>query len=90
MSNLTVIEKMQLEKLFGMRSGYVLDFSDRTFQSFILDTTRIDVFIDDYGQCSKANRLRTFWNRENNYNTAALTIALPDYWRETSKEISEE
>lgn len=90
MSDLTGIEKIRLEKLFGMRSGYVLDFSDRTFQSFILDTTRIDVFSAEYGQCSKANRLRTFWNRENNYNTATLTKALVHYWREAKKEVSEE
>ncbi len=90
MSDLTGIEKMRLEKLFGMGGGYVLNFSDRTFQSFILDTTKIDVFSEEYGQCSKANRLRTFWNRENNYNTAALTKALIDYWQETKGEISDE
>jgi len=73
-----------------MRNGYVLDFSDKTFQSFIIDTTKIDVFRVEYGQCSKANRLRTFWNREDNYNTATLTKALIDYWRETKKAVSEE
>lgn len=90
MSDISGIEKMRLEKLFGMRSGYVLDFSDRTFQSFVLDITKVDVFSDEYGQCSKANRLRTFWNRENNYNTAQLTKAFLAYWKETKKEISAE
>ena len=37
MSDLKAIEKLKLEKLFGMESGYVLDFSNRTFQNFILD-----------------------------------------------------
>jgi hypothetical protein len=31
MSSLTDIEKRYLEKLFGMRGGYVLDFTDATF-----------------------------------------------------------
>lgn len=90
MSDLTAIDKIRLERLFGMKSGYVLDFSDRTFQSFILDSTRIDVFSEEYGQCSKANRLRTFWNRENNYNTAILTKALLENWKTIQKDISTE
>lgn len=39
MSDLTFIEKREFEKLFGMSSGYVLDFSNRTFEEFILETT---------------------------------------------------
>ncbi len=35
MSDLTSIEKLKLEKLFDMESGYVLDFSNRTFGNFI-------------------------------------------------------
>ena len=31
MSSLTDIEKRYLEKLLGMQSGYVLDYSDATF-----------------------------------------------------------
>lgn len=89
MADLSGLEKMRLEKLFGMGSGYVLDFSDRTFQSFILDTTKIDVFSESYGQCSKANRLRAFWNLENNYKTATLTNALIECWRISKKELSE-
>jgi hypothetical protein len=30
MSDLKFIEREKLEKLFGMKSGYVLNFSDRT------------------------------------------------------------
>ena len=39
MADLTSIEKLRLERLFGMGSGYVLDFSNRTFDEFILDNT---------------------------------------------------
>ena len=43
MSDLSSIEKLKLEKLFGMGGGYVLDFSNRTFQEFILDNIRINI-----------------------------------------------
>ena len=36
MSDLTAIEKLKLEKLFGVESGYVLNFSNRTFSEFIM------------------------------------------------------
>ena len=39
MSDLSNVEKRHLERLFGMGSGYVLDFSNRTFEEFILDST---------------------------------------------------
>jgi len=34
MSDLTSVEKLKLEKIFEMGGGYVLDFSNRTFQEF--------------------------------------------------------
>lgn len=39
MSDLSKIEKWKFEKLFDMGSGYVLNFSNRTFEEFILDAT---------------------------------------------------
>jgi hypothetical protein len=39
MSDLTAIEKRKLERLLGLGSGYVLNFSNRTFEEFILDCT---------------------------------------------------
>ena len=68
--SLTFIEKNKFEKLFGMKSGYVLDFSDRTFQEFVGDSVGIDIYEEkyNYGSGSKANRLRGFWNVESNYN----------------------
>jgi hypothetical protein len=43
MSDLTSIEKAKLEKLLEMESGYVLDFSNRTFQEFILESVKLDI-----------------------------------------------
>jgi hypothetical protein len=44
MSDLTFVEKEKFEKLLGMASGYVLDFSDRTFGEFVSDSTGRDIF----------------------------------------------
>ena len=52
MSDLTSIEKRKLERLFGMGSGYVLDFSNRTFEEFVVETTRREIYANpqyDYG-----------------------------------------
>ena len=50
-----------VDEIFDMKSGYVLDFSNRTFAEFFEDEFGID--IDDAGYetngTSKANRLRT-------------------------------
>ncbi len=83
MSNLLKIEKIKLEKLFGMGSGYVLDFSNRTFEEFILESTHIDIYDDKYNYCSgsKANRLRALWDKESNYLVGKLTADLLEYWK---------
>jgi len=84
MSNLTPIEKRKLEKLFGMGSGYVITFSNRTFQEFIMDNYRIDIYDSkyEYGSGSKANRLRAFWNIEQNHLVGKLISDMLEYWRE--------
>ena len=82
MTKLSFIEKNKFEKLFGMKSGYVLDFSDRTFQEFVGDAVGIDIYDEkyNYGSGSKANRLRGFWSEESNYNIATLLDKLLEYW----------
>jgi len=81
MSDLNFIEKSHLEKLFQMGGGYVLDFTNRTFQEFVADAVRKD--IDDgkynYASCSKANRLRQFWKIEPNRTVALLTRQMVEY-----------
>jgi len=83
MSNLKSTEKIKLEKFFEMGSGYVCDFSDRTFGNFILENTGVEVYTDEYaiGGTSKANRLRTFWEKESNYLTAKLISEMIEYWK---------
>lgn len=81
MANLTGIEKMWVERFLGMGSGYVLNFSDRTFGEFILEHCGIDIFDKKYSfrSGSKANRLRAFWASESNYVVGKLLTALTDY-----------
>ena len=82
MSDLTSIEKLKLEKLLEMGSGYVVDFSNKTFQEFILENSNIDIYDEkyDYNSGSKANRLRAFWKEESNYIVAELLEKLLEYW----------
>lgn len=81
MADLTPLEKRSLEQLLGMSGGYVLNFSNRTFQEFVLGTVGKD--IDDakysYASGSKANRLRSFWSLEPNLTVGRLLSALIEY-----------
>src|SRR5258708_23871546 len=59
-------EMRQLDDAFGMGSGYVLNFSDRTMSEWFEDELRIDIDSDRYKArgTSKANRLRCFVDTE--------------------------
>ena len=74
MSDLTNIEKRQFEKLLGMSGGYVLNFSNRTFDEFVIDSTGLSIMDEKYNQASgsKAHRLRAFWSVEPNHVVARL------------------
>lgn len=65
MSSLTEIDKRYLEKLLGMQSGYVLDFSDATFGEFF-NRHKVDIHGSKYLTygTSKAKKMRAFWEQE--------------------------
>ena len=67
MSDLTRSERRNLEKLLGMGTGYVLNFSDRTFGEFF-DEYRVVIDAERYKVrgTSKANRMRTFLDADGN------------------------
>ena len=44
MANIEYIEKDCFEELFGMRTGYVLDFSNRGFQEFVFEKIHLDIY----------------------------------------------
>lgn len=84
MSDLNSTEKRKLERLFGMDSGYVLKFSDRTFAEFVEEHTGREIYDAryNYASGSKANRLRAFWKSEPNHVVGKLISALIDYGKE--------
>lgn len=66
MAKLTFTEKEQLEKIFEMQSGFVLDFSNWKFKDFVFDSVKLDIYSEKYavnGE-SKARRMRVFWKIE--------------------------
>ncbi len=80
MANLKIIEKQLLEKLFKI-DGYVLDFSNRTFEDFFKTEVGADIYSDKYqlkGR-SKAKVLRAFWEIENDSLVARSIFKLLEY-----------
>ncbi len=81
MAELNLSERQALEKGFGMGSGYVLDFSDRTFEEFIHDSVGRNIYDAKYagnGQ-SKAKRLRAFVKIEPNHVVGKLIADLVEH-----------
>lgn len=62
MSNIRAIDMMFIEEILEMGSGYVLNFSDRTFAHFFAEELNIDIDAEVYKRngTSKAKRLRCF------------------------------
>lgn len=78
MSDLSYLEKRKFESLFGMASGYVLDFSNNTFEALIADLTGLNIYDEKYARSSgsKANRLRAFWDIEPNHTVGKVLDAI--------------
>src|ERR1044071_8409431 len=81
MANLSYSEKRNLEPLFSMSGGYVLDFSTRQFNEFVFDSTGKSIEEEKYnaGSGSKANRLRAFWAVEPDHLVGKLITDLIAY-----------
>ncbi|MEZ4104632.1 MAG: hypothetical protein R3B60_05110 [Candidatus Paceibacterota bacterium] len=82
MSSLKPIEKRGFEDLFGMASGYVMDFTNATFSQFFQDTVQVDIYSDKYliyGD-SKAKRLRAYWTIEPDRLVGKVLDELLDIW----------
>lgn len=81
MSTLSVADRHILENHLDMASGYVLNFSDRTFGEFVLESVGLDIHAEKYtvSGASKANKLRTLWKVESDYTVGTLILALIDY-----------
>ncbi|USK32543.1 abortive infection family protein [Bacillus sp. F19] len=84
MSNLKHIDRIKLERFLNMGSGYVLHFNNGTLRDFVIETTGIDIYDEQYsikGE-SKANRLRAFWELEADENVSKLIFSMLDHWKE--------
>ena len=84
MSNLTKSEKRKLESMLGMASGYVINFSNSTFEEFVLESTGKEIYNEKYNlnSGSKANRMRAFWDIESNFTVGKLLDDIFDEWDE--------
>lgn len=67
-----------------MASGYVIDFSNRTLEEFVLESTGKEIYDEKYefNSGSKANRMRAFWDIESNYTVGKLLGDIFDEWDE--------
>jgi hypothetical protein len=83
MANLTYTEQETIEIFLVMKNGYVMDFSNRTFQEFIIKSVGRNIYDEkyNYDSNSKANRLRRFIEVESNYTVGTLLSAFCEYWR---------
>ncbi|MCG2747331.1 MAG: restriction endonuclease [Desulfobulbaceae bacterium] len=82
MSNLTNIEKQKLERELDMSGGYVLRFSNRTFEEFFREIVGVEIYDSrfDLGSGSKANRMRAFWRIATDEQLRLLLNGLLEGW----------
>jgi hypothetical protein len=80
MASLKGSEKAKLESFLEMKTGYVCDFTNRTFEEFVLEHTGVEIYSQKYSG-SKASRLRSLWATESNYIVAKLLTEMIEYWK---------
>jgi hypothetical protein len=84
LKQLTYIEKCKLERELGMSSGYVLKFTNRSFEAFFREVVGVAIYSQPYDEASgsKANRLRAFWNVATQDQLVRFVEGLRDCWTE--------
>lgn len=78
MAKIDFIEKDYFERLFCMGSGYVLDFSNRSFQEFVYSIMQINIY-EKYPKRSKAKILRGIISDYDNVTVGKLLLQLMQY-----------
>jgi hypothetical protein len=80
-STIRTIDMRLIDDLFDMNSGYVLDFSDRTFAAFFAEELGLNIDDPRYSAegTSKAKRLRCFLKTVDQATRIRLLTALWDY-----------
>lgn len=86
MEQLRPVELKVIDELFGMSSGYVLDFTNSTFADFFRREVGIDIYDNAYGIYggSKGKHLRAFLTIGQPRAIARALSALWEY-RETDR-----
>jgi hypothetical protein len=82
LSSLKTLEKKYFEDLFGLQTGYVLDFTNATFSEFFKECVNIDIDDEKYSTNgdSKAKRLRMFWETESDLVVGKVLESLLMFW----------
>lgn len=82
MSSLTHIEKQKLERELAMSGGYVLNFTNRTFEEFFREVVGVQIYDPRFNLSSgsKANRMRAFWQVATDEQLRLLLSGLIDGW----------
>lgn len=80
MAKLSFNDQAYLEKLFGMDTGYVLSFSNNSFQQFIYSVLEFDVY-KKYEYESKAKLLRRIIVEYSDSKVGKLVMELLEYKR---------
>lgn len=78
MANMDYIERDYFEQLFDMGSGYVLDFTNRTFQEFVYEKIQVDVY-SRYEGLSKAKMLRCIMSDYSDVVVGKLLLEMMRY-----------
>ena len=83
MAHLSQNDKLKLETLLQMGSGYVLDFTNATFAEFFSKDAGIDIYSTYYnfkGE-SKASRLKAFWEKADPPLVGKVISELLERWK---------
>ncbi|WP_138751401.1 restriction endonuclease [Paenibacillus sinopodophylli] len=81
MSKISFNDLQYIEKMLEMGGGYVLNFTNSTFQRFIFDSLKVDIY-KKYGELSKAKILRRIIDEYDNIQVGKLFLQLLEYKRE--------
>ena len=74
MATISNVEKLKLETVFSLSGGYVLNFSNQSYQSFINHAIKLDIYNQKYEiyGTSKGKRLKALWEVEGDISVGKL------------------
>jgi hypothetical protein len=83
MANLSFNDKQLIEFVFGMSSGYVINFSNREFAEFMNDVVQYNVYVK-YPGLSKAKIFREFLKNESEIYVGKAIVLLINYMNDNN------